>query len=104
MTNSQPMVSIVVPVRNAERTIERTLQYLEAVDYPRDRLEIILADGGSTDWTVEVIKGWQSRYSFIRLVEIPDCSSPGHARNEALKMAQGEYILFTDGDCAPEPN
>jgi len=98
------MVSIVVPVRNAERTIERTLQYLEAVDYPRDRLEIILADGGSTDGTVGVIKAWQSRHGFIRLVEIPDCSSPGHARNEALKVASGEYILFTDGDCAPEPD
>jgi glycosyltransferase involved in cell wall biosynthesis len=99
-----PRVSIIVPVRNAERTLDTTLSYLDAVEYPRDRLEVILADGGSTDGTVGVIRRWQERHAHIRLVEIPNCSSPGHARNEALKSATGEFVLFTDGDCAPNPD
>ncbi|OQX85926.1 MAG: hypothetical protein B6D55_06745, partial [Candidatus Omnitrophica bacterium 4484_70.2] len=48
----EPFVSIIVPVRNMERTISTTFQYLMNVDYPRQNLEIIFADGGSTDKTV----------------------------------------------------
>ena len=97
----KPFVSIISPVRNAERTIDTTMEYLLNVDYPRDRMEIILADGGSTDKTRDIIKKWQEKYDFIRLVEVPDSKSPGHARNAALKEIKGDYILFTDGDCAP---
>ncbi len=97
----EPHVSIVVPVRNAERTIDKTLSYLMELDYPAGRLELILADGGSTDATVELIRRRQQEHPNIRLVEVADCKTPGHARNAALKVAKGEFILFTDGDCAP---
>ncbi|MCM8825921.1 MAG: glycosyltransferase [Candidatus Omnitrophica bacterium] len=96
-----PFVSIIVPVRNASRTITTTLDYLMKVDYPRDSWEIVFADGGSKDGTVEIIKEQRSRYPFIKLVEIPNCPSPGFARTEALKQSKGEFIFFTDGDCAP---
>ncbi|MCL5959559.1 MAG: glycosyltransferase [Chloroflexi bacterium] len=99
-----PKISIIVPVRNAQRTLDKTFGYLQALDYPREKMEVILADGGSTDGTVAVIKEWQQKDPSVRLVEVPNCTSPGHARNAALKVAQGEFLLFTDGDCAPEPN
>ncbi|MBU0744740.1 MAG: glycosyltransferase [Gammaproteobacteria bacterium] len=98
---SELFVSIIVPVRNAERTLEKTFEYLLNVKYPRDKLEIVIADGGSTDKTLEVIKNWQKKYPFIRLVEVPNCPSPGFARNKALSVVRGEFIFFTDGDCAP---
>jgi glycosyltransferase involved in cell wall biosynthesis len=97
----KPFVSIISPVRNAERTIDTTMQYLLNVDYPRDKMEIVLADGGSTDNTKGIIKKWMDKYNFIRIVDVPDSKSPGHARNAALKVVKGDYILFTDGDCAP---
>lgn len=97
----EPAVSIIVPVRNAERTLETTFRYLSALDYPSYRLEVVLADGGSTDRTVEIVRQWQRGRANLKLVEVPGCQSPGHARNEALKVATGEFVLFTDGDCAP---
>lgn len=103
-STTSPRISIIIPVRNAERTIDKTFEYLEAIDYPKDRQEMIIADGGSTDGTLEIVRRWQERYPFIKLVEVPNCKSPGHARNAALKTATGEFVLFTDGDCAPNPD
>ena len=100
----EPTVSIIVPVRNAERTLDKTLTYLAALDYPPAQMEIVLADGGSSDDTVQVIRAWQRQHPNLTLVEVPGCQSPGHARNEALRVARGEYVLFTDGDCAPSPD
>ena len=97
----KPFVSIIVPVRNADRTIKTTFDYLMNVDYPRNSLEIICADGGSSDKTVDIIKDYHSSHHFIKLVEVPNCPSPGYARTQALKEAKGDFVFFTDGDCAP---
>lgn len=95
----KPFVSIINPVRNTQRTLEKCLESLIALDYPKEKLEFIFADGGSSDSTVQIIRRWQERYPQIKLTEVANCKSPGEARNAALKIAQGEYILFTDGDC-----
>jgi len=96
-----PFVTIINPIRNVERTLETNLQYLLNVDYPKDRFEIVFGDGGSTDKTIDILKEWQKRYDLIKVVIVPNSKSPGEARNAAIKMAKGDYILFTDGDCAP---
>jgi glycosyltransferase involved in cell wall biosynthesis len=97
----EPFISIIMPVRNFERTLDKTFEYLMQVEYPRDRMEIVIADGGSSDGTVPLIKKYQEQYPFIKLVEIPNCPSPGYARNRALEEVKGEFLFFTDGDCAP---
>jgi cellulose synthase/poly-beta-1,6-N-acetylglucosamine synthase-like glycosyltransferase len=96
-----PFISIVIPVRNAERTLEKTFEYILNVEYPREKMEIVIGDGGSTDKTVDIIRQWQVKYPFIKLVEVPNCPSPGYARNKVLDVVKGEFIFFTDGDCAP---
>jgi GT2 family glycosyltransferase len=95
----KPFVTIINPIRNTQRTLVKCLESLVALDYPKEKLEFVFADGGSTDSTVQIIKEWQRKYPQIILVEVPNCKSPGQARNEALKVARGDYILFTDGDC-----
>lgn len=97
-------ISIIIPVKNFERTIEKSFEYLLAVDYPRDSWEWVIVDGGSSDKTIPIIKDWQKKYPFIKLVEVPKCPSPGFARNKALEVVKGDFLFFTDGDCAPDKN
>ena len=94
-------ISIIIPVKNFERTIEKTFEYLLNVDYPHDSWEILIADGGSRDKTVEIINNWAKKYPFIKLVEAPNSPSPAYARNRALGVAKGDFLFFTDADCAP---
>ena len=101
---NRPFVSVIMPVKNFERTIEKTFEYLLNVDYPHERWEWVIADGGSTDRTVEIIKEWQKKYPFIQLVSVPNCPSPGFARNQTLNVVKGEFLFFTDADCAPDKN
>jgi cellulose synthase/poly-beta-1,6-N-acetylglucosamine synthase-like glycosyltransferase len=99
--DNKPFISIVIPVRDFERTIDKSFEYLLNIDYPHKRWEIIIADGGSKDKTLDIILQWQKRHDFIKLIKIPGCPSPAIARNKALEIVKGEYIFFTDGDCAP---
>jgi len=97
----KPFISIIIPVKNFERTIEKTFEYLLRIDYPQERWEIVIADGGSSDRTVEIIKQWQLKYPFIKLVDVPNSPSPAYARNKALNVVKGDFLFFTDADCAP---
>ncbi|OGS17864.1 MAG: hypothetical protein A3J83_08700 [Elusimicrobia bacterium RIFOXYA2_FULL_40_6] len=97
-----PKVSVIIPVKNAARTLEKTFEFLLSTSYPFDKLEIILTEGGSSDATVEIIKKWQAKYSLIKFIQVPESKNAGQARDAAVKIVTGEYYLFTDGDCAPE--
>lgn len=52
--SAPPFVSIIIPAKNQERTIEECLRSLNELDYPKDRVEAVLVDGHSTDRTVEI--------------------------------------------------
>ncbi len=91
-------VSVAIPVRNEERTVRRLLDSLVAQTLPPD--EIVVADGGSTDATVEVLKGYGDVR--VRVLEIGP-AFPGRGRNEAVKAARNEWIAFIDAGCVADP-
>ncbi|MDW8040542.1 MAG: glycosyltransferase [Nitrososphaerota archaeon] len=90
---ANPKVSIIVPVKNGAQKIKDLLDSLMHVDYDRDKLEIIVVDGCSTDNTRDIV----SRYPVKLLTE----EKPGVnvARNKGIKNSTGEIIAFTDHDC-----
>lgn len=97
MTQSTlPFVSVLLPIRNEEKSIERCLQSVFDQDYPADRMEIIIADGRSEDQTREVIRRLQVRHPNLILID-----NPGHivptGLNAALRAARGEIIVRVDG-------
>ncbi len=97
-TPQWPFISVLVPVRNEERCLERTLQGLWEQDYPRDRYEVIVADGQSSDGTLAIVRRWQQRWPQLHCVSNPRrWSSAG--RNAALRVARGELVLIIDGHC-----
>lgn len=91
--DKSPAVTVVVPVRNCEKTIGRTLDGLTRLDYPRDRLEVIVVDGVSIDKTKDIVQ----QYPVTMLTQ--SAKGLNQARNTGLKNSKGEIIAYTDGDC-----
>jgi cellulose synthase/poly-beta-1,6-N-acetylglucosamine synthase-like glycosyltransferase len=93
---AQPLVSFLIPAYNEEKHIGNMLKSLEAQDYPRDKIEIIIADGNSTDNTVSIIKGFQKKNKRIILLKNPTRNT-AVGRNICLKHANGKYIFNYSG-------
>ena len=99
-TDKLPFLSIVIPVRNEEIHIGSVLGQLATQNWPHDRLEILVANGDSTDSTAEVVDSFAKHADIsIRLIDNPlRLSSAG--RNLGARAARGDYILFVDGHCS----
>jgi glycosyltransferase involved in cell wall biosynthesis len=96
-----PFLSVIVPVRNEERYLGATLRQLLEQDYPADRFEVLVADGGSTDGTRDIVALWQVRHANLRLLDnTRGWSSAG--RNAAIRAARGDVIILIDGHCELE--
>lgn len=85
--------SIIIPVKNCESTIADLLSSITSLDYPKDLVEVILVDGGSTDRTIDIA----SRYP-VEIIEEPGLG-PGYGRMVGVKHSRGDILAFTDGDC-----
>jgi len=93
-----PFVSIVMPVRNEKAFIEISLNKIANQDYPKNRMEVIVADGMSGDGTREIIDSFKKRFSFIKIINNPGrIVSTG--LNAAIQRSGGEIIIRVDGHC-----
>ena len=91
-------VSIIIPTKNNGDIIEKCLVSIKNSDYPKDKMEVIIVDGHSTDETVEIAKKYGCKIVYENIGII------GGARNIGVENSTGEYIAFTDSDCVVDKN
>jgi cellulose synthase/poly-beta-1,6-N-acetylglucosamine synthase-like glycosyltransferase len=96
--DTQPFVSVIVPVRDGESTIADCLDAILATDYPPDRREILVVDNGSSDTTAALIQARRVRY-----LREPR-RGVSQARNLGIATSRGEIFAFVDADCLVEPH
>lgn len=100
---SLPLVSVIMPVRNEGSFITRSVGSVLAQDYPLDLMEVIVADGMSTDETRCTVQRLQQQYPCLQLIDNPRRIVPA-GMNAAMAQARGEIIVRVDGHCEISPD
>jgi succinoglycan biosynthesis protein ExoA len=98
-----PIVSVVMPVRNEANYIQRSVDAVLAQNYPGDRIEVIVADGMSTDGTRDLVDRYRTGPISVRLIDNPGRIVPG-GLNAAIAAARGDIIVRVDGHCEIAPD
>lgn len=98
-----PFVSVIVPMRNERRYIERCLRSLIEQDYPRQRFEVIVVDGHSTDGSRELVESLRDQLPNLRLLENRGRHT-ARGLNIALAFARGEVIARVDAHASVAPD
>ena len=96
-----PRVSVIIPIYNEEKTIETTLKSILDSEYPRDKLEIIVIDDGSTDKSLEIAKKFES--NIVRILSTKKNAGKANAMNFALTKCTGEIFFSMDADTIVRP-
>jgi len=103
--NRSPEVSVIIPCYNEERTIQQLLQAIYDQTYPTENLEVIIADGQSTDRTRVRIEGFVKAHSdlTVKVIDNPKRTIPA-AVNLAVGTASAEFIIRMDAHSVPDRN
>lgn len=102
---NEPTVSIIVPCLNEEERIQQLLVAIHSQTYPIDRLDVTIADGGSTDDTRGVIQKFISTHQnlLVKVIDNPLVTIPA-ALNAAIRASTGDVIVRLDSHSAPYPD
>jgi mycofactocin system glycosyltransferase len=98
-TQTTPSISVIIPVKNRPQDIRECLTSLASLDYPKDKVEIIVVNDGSTDSTSKVVQNFN-----IKTIHLPQSMGASACRNLAARDASGDLLGFTDSDCVPHPH
>ena len=97
----QPKVSVVIVNLNGKQHLPMCFKSLSRLDYPQDKLEVIVVDNGSTDGSVELIR---NRYKRVKLIR--NTTNEGFAKpsNDGARAAQGDFVAFLNNDMKVRPD
>jgi cellulose synthase/poly-beta-1,6-N-acetylglucosamine synthase-like glycosyltransferase len=96
LVDFQPTVTLLFAAYNEEKVIGEKSENCLALDYPRERLQILVADDGSTDRTVQIVKSYGCEQ--VDLISHSPRKGKLSTLNDAIEEAQGEIIIFSDAD------
>lgn len=98
----EPKVSLVIAAYNEERVIREKLENSLALDYPRDKLEIVVVTDGSSDRTPDVAREYEGRG--VRVLHQPERRGKTAALNRAAPLVGGEILFFSDANTSYRPD
>src|SRR5579859_7857944 len=96
-----PRISVLIAAYNEEEAIERKLRQTLALEYPADKIEVLVLSDCSTDRTDEIVKAFPD--TRVRLVRMPERRGKTYAQNYGTKEAAGEVIIFSDATAIYHP-
>ncbi|MBM7616210.1 glycosyltransferase [Alkaliphilus hydrothermalis] len=103
--NNMTKVSIAIPAKNSGRTVEKTLKSLINLNYPKELLEVIIGDNGSTDNTQNIILEYEKKHpNLIKYLDASDCPGGGKTREKLVDHCSGEIVVCTDADIVAHPD
>lgn len=98
-----PFVTVIMPIRNEEKTIRACIAEILAQEYPADRLEVVAADGLSSDGTRDILQEVARQDPRLRVIDNPLKVTPA-GLNHAILAARGQVIIRLDGHSKYSPN
>jgi poly-beta-1,6-N-acetyl-D-glucosamine synthase len=102
-SSGSPEVSAIMVVRNEEAVIARKVENLLMLEYPHGKLEVIVVSDGSDDRTVEILCEFEKRDPRVQVVVKTESQGKAAGLNDAMAVARGELLLFTDARQPIEP-
>src|SRR5438445_2020563 len=96
-----PRISVLIAAYNEEEAIERKLRQTLSLEYPANKIEVLVLSDCSTDRTDEIVKTFPD--SRVRLVRMPERRGKTYAQNCGIKEATGEVIIFSDATAIYHP-
>lgn len=100
-----PLISIILPIYNAETTLKKAVESIKVQTIGFDRLEVLLCDDCSTDGSFQIEQSLALQYPNVSVLRTEKNSgAPGAARNRGLQAAAAEYVMFLDDDDSLLPN
>jgi cellulose synthase/poly-beta-1,6-N-acetylglucosamine synthase-like glycosyltransferase len=97
LDDAEPSVSLIIAAHNEEACLSRKLENALALDYPRRKLEIIVASDGSTDRTAQIAATFSDRGVVLR--QFPRIGKTG-IQNHAVRTAKGDILVFSDANAS----
>ena len=102
-TTVPPMVSVIIPMLNEAKWIERCVETFDSQDHPLDRLEVLVVDGGSTDGSREMVRDLGQERPWLRLVDNPDTLASA-AFNRGIEASTGDVVCIVGAHAEVGPD
>ena len=94
-----PSITLIICAYNEEKNIENKLQNVKELDYPFEKIQVILVDDGSNDNTVNIAKG----FNYVNIISL-ERSGKTAAQNKAVNIAENEILVFSDANSIYQAN
>ena len=103
LSNSElPSITVIVCARNEENSISKCISSLAALDYPIEKIELLIVNDHSTDRTGEILSEWKAKLPNLLILDTTENDTGMHGKVNALTqgfdVATGEIVLMTDAD------